>query len=63
MFKNKDKRENISEEAADVLYFVLRLAQKYDIDLTAELNKKLEKNEKRYNVEKFKGSNKKYTEY
>jgi len=63
MFKHKGKRENISEEVVDVLYFVLRLAQRYNIDLTTELNKKLEKNEKRYNVEKFKGSNKKYTEY
>jgi NTP pyrophosphatase (non-canonical NTP hydrolase) len=63
MFKNTEKREKISEEVVDVLYFVLRLAQRYDIDLTTELNKKLEKNERRYAVNKVKGSNKKYTEY
>jgi len=62
MFNSKEMREKISDEVADVLYFVLRLAQRYNIDLTTELNKKLEKNEKRYPVEKAKGSNKKYTE-
>ncbi|MEM3593038.1 MAG: nucleotide pyrophosphohydrolase [Candidatus Micrarchaeia archaeon] len=62
MFKNKEKRDEIAEEMADVLYFLLRLSQKYDIDVAYELKKKLEKNRKRYPVEKAKGSNKKYTE-
>ncbi|MFH1248949.1 MAG: nucleotide pyrophosphohydrolase [archaeon] len=62
MFKNPEKKQHISEEMADVLYFLIRLAQKYDIDLATELNKKLEKNEKKYPVEKAKGSNKKYNE-
>ena len=47
---------------ADVLYFVLRLAQKYDIDLSTALNKKMDKNEKRYPMEKTKGCSKKYNE-
>lgn len=62
MLKSKEKREEISEEMADVLYFLLRLSQRYDIDLSAALIKKMEKNEKRYPVEKVKGLNKKYTE-
>ena len=62
LFENQEKREKISEEMADVLYFLLRLAQKYNIDLTTELKKKMASNEKRYPVEKFKGSNKKYSE-
>lgn len=62
MFKNREKRDLISEEMADTLYFVLRLAQRYDIDLTTELNKKLEKNAKKYPIEKARGSNKKYDE-
>jgi len=41
---------------------VIRLAQRYDIDLTTELNNKIQKNEEKYPVEKIKGSNKKYTE-
>jgi NTP pyrophosphatase (non-canonical NTP hydrolase) len=63
MLRNPQKRDHISEEMADVLYFLLRLAQRYDIDLTTELSKKLEKNRKNYPVDKAKGSNKKYTEF
>jgi len=62
MFSNDKKRSEMSEELADVLYFILRLAQRYDIDLTTELKKKMYKNKKRYPLEKFRGSNKKYTE-
>ena len=62
MFMRPDKKTAICEEIADVFYFVLRLAQKYNIDLSAELGKKLAKNEQKYPVAKAKGSNKKYTE-
>jgi len=62
MFKNESRRQEFSEEIADVLYFVLRLSQRYNIDLTMELNKKLKKNAEKYPVDKVKGSNKKYTE-
>lgn len=62
MFKSMEKREKITEEMTDVLYFLLRMAQKYEVDLTTELKKKLEYNEKRYPIERFKGSNKKYNE-
>ncbi len=63
MFRDGNIRQEMSEELADVLYFVLRLAQRYEIDLTEALDKKMEKNEKRYPVERAKGSNKKYTEF
>lgn len=62
MFKKEDKRERINEELADVLFFVLRIAQKYNIDLAQALNDKIKKNNKKYPVDKFKGSNKKYNE-
>ena len=58
----KSKKQEVSEELADVLYFVLRLAQKHDIDLASELDKKLRKNELKYPIGKSKGSNKKYSE-
>lgn len=61
-FKDIKKKEKISEEIADVLYFILRLAQKYDIDIATALNKKMEKNENNYPLEKAKGSSKKYNE-
>ena len=62
LFNSDEKRKEISQEMADVLYFLLRLSQKYKIDLSEELKLKLETNEKRYSVEKSRGSNKKYTE-
>ena len=62
MFKNESKKQELTEEMADVLYFLVRLAQKYDVDLTTELNNKIKKNNERYPVEKVKGSNKKYSE-
>ena len=62
LFKDEIKKEHIEDEMADILYFLIRLAQKYDLDLTDSLEKKMEKNNKRYPVEKAKGSNKKYDE-
>jgi len=63
LFKEKFKKDEISEELADVLFFILRFAEKYHIDLSDELKKKLDKNVQKYPIEKAKGSNKKYTEY
>lgn len=62
VFENAEKKERIEEEMADILYFLVRMAQMYDIDLSDALEKKLQKNEKKYPTDKFKGSNKKYNE-
>ena len=62
LFEQKRKKEEISEELADILFFILRLAEKYKIDLSQELQKKLEKNSEKYPIEKSKGLNKKYNE-
>ena len=48
---------------ADVLYFLIRLAQRYNIDLADAFDKKMEKNKKNYPIDKAKGSNKKYSEF
>ena len=63
MFQDKSKKQEFSEEISDILFFILRLAQKYDIDLSLELENKIKKNGERYPVHKAKGSNKRYTEY
>ena len=39
LFKDDKKRLEIEEEMADVLYFLLRLSQKYEIPLATALNK------------------------
>jgi NTP pyrophosphatase (non-canonical NTP hydrolase) len=62
LFNNPKKKEDIEDEMADILYFLVRIAQLYDIDLSETLDRKMEKNDKKYPVEKFKGSNKKYNE-
>ena len=56
------KRERLSDELADVLYWTLRLADKYEIDLEAALMEKMEQNRLKYPVNKAFGSAKKYTE-
>lgn len=63
MFKVPEKRQNISEELADVFYFILRFAERHNIDLASELQKKMQKNAEKYPIQKSKGSNKKYTEF
>lgn len=58
----KSHKEDIAEELADVLYWVLLLSQDLQIDIAESLKKKMKKNEIRYPVSKSKNSHKKYTE-
>lgn len=63
LLEKKHARDEIEDELADVLFFILRFAQRYQIDLSSAVSKKMRKNEDRYPVETAKGSNKKYTEF
>lgn len=56
------KLEELKGEIADVTHFLFLLAHELDIDLEKEFIKKIKENEKRYPVEKSKGTHKKYTE-
>jgi NTP pyrophosphatase (non-canonical NTP hydrolase) len=58
----QDKKEDVGDELADVFYWVLLLAHDFDIDLSEQLGKKLEKNAAKYPVSKSKGKHTKYTE-
>ena len=58
----KKEKGEVAEELADVLYWVLLLSHDLNIDILRALKNKLEKNEKKYPVEKAKGNAKKYTE-
>lgn len=55
-------RPALSDELADVLYWVLLVAHDCGIDLVQAMESKMAKNEAKYPVEKAKGSAKKYTE-
>ena len=60
--KDPQQREEIEDELADVLFFLLRFSQMFNVDLASVLVRKIEKSEKKYPIEKSKGSNRKYTE-
>jgi NTP pyrophosphatase (non-canonical NTP hydrolase) len=54
------KRGAVEDELADVLFFLLRFAQRFDVDLAAALERKMKKNAEKYPVAKSKGRNAKY---
>lgn len=56
-------KEEISDELADVLYFVLLLSHDLGIDLAEAQKNKLRKSALKYPIEKAKGNPTKYTEY
>jgi NTP pyrophosphatase (non-canonical NTP hydrolase) len=53
----------IRAESADVLIYLVRLADKLGFDLLAAADAKIEENERRYPAAKVRGSSRKYTEY
>ena len=58
----KNHKDDIADELADVLYWVLLIANDLDINLNRSLDAKMSKNEAKYPVEKAKGNHLKYTE-
>lgn len=57
-----DSAEKIGEEMADVLLYLVRLADKLDVDLLSAARRKMALNAEKYPVGKAKGSSRKYTE-
>jgi dCTP diphosphatase len=55
--------QEVSEELADTLMYLVRLADKLDVDLLEAASQKLVQNHKAYPAEKVRGSAKKYTAY
>lgn len=45
-------RENLHDELADVFFFLLRISQRYDVDLENALRAKLRKNAAKYPISK-----------
>lgn len=58
----KTHKEEVGEELADVLYWVLLMANNMKIDVISASERKLQKNAEKYPVDKSKGNHKKYTE-
>lgn len=56
----KTNKEEIGEELADVLYWVLLISHDLKIDIKKALKQKIKKNEKKYPVDKSRGKHTKY---
>jgi dCTP diphosphatase len=57
-----EKRGQIELELADVMLYLLRLADRLGVDLEAAARRKIQINRQKYPAEKARGSHKKYTE-
>ena len=60
--RRNDSHEALRDECADVLLYLLLIADKAGIDLEDAARRKLEKNAEKYPVAKSYGSSKKYTQ-
>ncbi len=58
-----EKRQAVSLELADILIYLIRIADKLDIDLMAAAQTKIQINETRYPAEKVKGDARRADEY
>ena len=58
-----DKLSEVGYELADIFLYLIRIADKLDIDLLAVAEQKIEMNAEKYPADKVRGSFKKYTDY
>jgi dCTP diphosphatase len=58
-----DERRRVKEELGDILIYALNMCHAFDFDPSEVILEKLEITEKKYPVEKAKGSVKKYTKF
>jgi dCTP diphosphatase len=60
---NDETRARVVDEIADVQVYLVRLADRLQIDISDAVAQKMEKNESKYPVELVRGSSRKYSEY
>ena len=58
-----ERRERVRLELADVFIYLLRLADRLDVDLVRAADDKIALNERKYPAERVRGDARKYTEY
>ncbi len=56
-------REDLEDELGDILFFLLDMSIREDVDLKEALKRKLEKNRVKYPADLVRGSDLKYTKY
>ena len=59
----QDKLDEVASELADTFLYLVRLADKLDIDLLSAAQAKIALNGKKYPVEQSRGNARKYTEF
>jgi NTP pyrophosphatase (non-canonical NTP hydrolase) len=57
------RRARVRLELADVFIYLLRMADKLDIDVLAAARDKIVENERKYPADRVRGSARKYTDY
>lgn len=60
---NPAKLQQVRHEMADVLVYLIRLADKLDVDLSAAVSEKMILNRVKYPADKVRGDARKYSEY
>lgn len=58
-----ERRERVRLELADVFIYLLRLADRLDVDLLRAADDKIALNERKYPAERVRGDSRKYDEY
>ena len=58
-----ERRERVRLELADVFIYLLRLADRLDVDLVRAADDKIAQNERKYPAQRVRGDAHKYTEY
>ena len=58
-----DKRRELALEMADILIYLLRMAERLDIDLIDAAHRKIEINEERYPADRVRGDARRASEY
>ena len=58
-----DKKDEVALELADILIYLLRCAERLDVDLLAAAQRKIALNEARYSVERVRGDARRASEY
>jgi NTP pyrophosphatase (non-canonical NTP hydrolase) len=59
---DEKRRAAVADEIADVQIYLIRLADKLDVDLLQAVRAKIVRNAEKYPVETFKGSARKYSD-
>ncbi len=60
---DSDRRLRVADELADVLWFLVRIADCLDVDLLEAAGRKLAANAAKYPADRVRGQSKKYTDY